>query len=83
MRNHARCIVLQNEPNRLVIKDIGPWDQYPTVTNDAEWVVEQLANCLHGRTLLYMDSEGTIDQLVVVNGKFAGFAPGLGIGEKL
>jgi hypothetical protein len=53
----------------------GHGNRHPTVTNDAEYVVEQLAARLGDRLLLYFDSEGDLDQLVVRNGKFAGFAP--------
>ena len=60
----------------LVIKDIGPWDVYPTVTNQAETVVKQLAPGLDGRRLEYIDSEGQQDELLVKDGEFAGFAPG-------
>ncbi len=61
----------------LVIRDVGPWDRHPTVTNDAEAVVVHLARTgyLNGRRLLYYDSEGNLDELRVVNGRFAGFIP--------
>jgi hypothetical protein len=42
----------------LVIRDIGPWDSHPTVTNAAEEVVADLAKRLGGRRLFYYDSEG-------------------------
>ncbi len=64
----------------LVIKDLGPWDQHPTITNDAEGVVAELH--LRGvlpadRRLLYYDSEGQLDEILLdVAGCFAGFAPG-------
>jgi len=63
----------------LVIRDVGPWDQHPTVTNDAEWVVEELVaagRLQPGMRLYYYDSEGALDELLVANGRFAGFAPG-------
>ena len=47
---------------RVVIRDLGPWDQHPTVTNDADAVVHDLtsvAKIVDGDTqLLYYDSEG-------------------------
>lgn len=61
----------------LVIRDVGPWDQHLSVTNDAEYVVEDLVKAgrlPEGRELHYYDSEGVLDRLVVKNGKFAGFA---------
>jgi hypothetical protein len=37
--------------------------------------VEELAPILNGRRLEYIDSDGRRDQLLVKDGKFAGFAP--------
>ena len=59
----------------IVIADLGPWDCFPTVTNAAEEVVKRLAPILRGRRLEYYDSEGERSQLLVKDGKFAGFAP--------
>jgi hypothetical protein len=82
MNHRARYAVieddlLQEEP--LVIQDVGPWDRHLTVTNDAEWVVEQLVREGHlppGRRLFYIDTDGQKDELLVKDGRFAGFAPG-------
>lgn len=63
----------------LVIKDVGPWDRYLTVTNGAEQVVADLVamgKLPLGRKLLYYDSDGVLDEILIVNGKFAGFKPG-------
>ena len=68
---------IQEQP--LVIRDVGPWDRYPTVTNAAESVVKELVASGHrppGRKLLCYDSEGELDELKVKDGEFAGFAPG-------
>ena len=75
MRCANYTIVAENE-KELVIMDVGPWDQYPTITNSAEEVVEQLAGRLNGRRLMYYDSDNQLDQLLVKDEKFAGFAPG-------
>lgn len=80
--NRARYVIvdddfLKSEP--LVIRDIGPWDQHPSVTNDAEAVIEELAaagNLPNGRRLFYFDSEGQKDELIHENGRFVRFAPG-------
>lgn len=61
----------------VVIRDVGPWDRHLTVTNGAEEVVIELAPMLQGRRLEYYDSDGNRDQLMVRDGKFAGFAPSL------
>ena len=72
-RSHYR--IVEDGPDVLCIEDLGPWDQYLTVTNDAENVVQELAPRLKDRTLEYIDSDGQRDRLLVANGKFAGFKP--------
>jgi hypothetical protein len=72
-------IVASNE-KRLLIRDLGPWDKFQSVTNAAESVVEELViagRLLPNQKLLYYDSEGRVDELLVKDGKFAGFAPGM------
>lgn len=76
--------IVSEDQDCVLIKDLGPWSQHPTVTNAAEEVVEQLVPMLNGRRLEYYDSEGQRDQLLVKDGKFAGFAPArLGRVERL
>lgn len=70
---HANFVIIAIRTDRLVIRDVGPWSKFPTITNDAEWVVEQLAPRLADRILLYVDSTGDTDQLLVRDGKFVGF----------
>lgn len=67
--------IVSEDQECVVIRDIGPWDQCPTVTNAAEEVVKQLEPILKGRRLEYYDSEGQRDQLLIKDGRFAGFAP--------
>ena len=67
--------IVEETEELIVIRDLGPWDCFPTITNGAEEVVESLALLLKGRRLEYYDSEGNRDQLLVKDGKFAGFAP--------
>lgn len=80
--NHARYVVVEDDfiqQDPLVIRDVGPWDKNHTITNDAEWVVQDLIakNQLpEGRRLFYIDSLGHKDELLVVGGKFAGFKAG-------
>jgi len=77
---HARYAIVEDDflqKDPLVIRDIGPWDQHPSVTNDAEAVVQDLKLRLPpGRRLFYYDSEGQRDEIVIEDGCFAGFAPG-------
>ena len=67
------------ERKRLYIRDVGPWDKFPTVTNGAEEVVDALVKSHileDGYRLLYYDSDGNLDELLVKDGLFAGFNPG-------
>ncbi len=72
----ANYVTLYDGPKVLLIKDVGPWDRYPTITNDAEAVVEELLPVLRGRRLEYVDSDGSRDRLVVEGGRFSRFLPG-------
>lgn len=61
-----------------IIKDVGPWDQYMTVTNNVENVVAELHErgfLPEGHRLFYFDSENNLDEIVVKNGKFVEFKP--------
>jgi len=72
----ANYEVVEVAADHVTIRDIGPWDRHPTVTNDAEGIVDELASRLDGRRLFYYDSEGSLDELLVKDGRFAGFSPG-------
>ena len=73
---HANYRIVREDSDELIIEDVGPWNEHPTITNDAEWVVEQVAPLLRGRLLFYFDSAGDLDRLVVRAGRFAGFVVG-------
>lgn len=70
--------VVENCPERITLKDIGHDRGCLTITNDVEGVVESVVPILGGRRLFYIDSDGNTDELLVENGKFAGFRPGDG-----
>ena len=60
----------------LVLRDVGPWDRFPTVTNDIEHVVSVLiinGTLNPGQRLFYYDSDNHLDELEIIDGKFAGF----------
>ena len=60
----------------LIIRDLGPWNQYPTVTNAAEDTIQWLAEngyLSKGRRVFYFDSEGDLDELIIEDGKFKDF----------
>ena len=71
--------VVESTPTALTIRDVGKWDQHPTVTNDAEAVVGsllRLGRLKPGMRLFYYDSDGRLDELVHDGAAFTGFAPG-------
>lgn len=70
----ANFEILSQTAERVLIRDVGPWNLFSTVTNDAENVVASLAAMLRGRRLEYEDSEGDRWELLVADGRFAGFA---------
>lgn len=73
--NAANFEVVRSDNSTVVIRDLGPWNRHPTVTNDAEQVVEGLGNWLGSRRLLYYDSEGELGELRHDGPRFVGFAP--------
>ena len=63
----------------LVIRDVGPWDKYATITNDVRHVVRKLVmeGLLDpGDRLFYYDSEGQLDEIVIKDGEFWRIKPG-------
>lgn len=83
MTRKANYRIVSAEENRVVIRDIGPWDKFMTVTNAADGVVAELfaegylANANTGvpKRLFYYDSEGQFDELLHEGGVFRGFKP--------
>jgi hypothetical protein len=71
----ANYQLVDSTPEVVLIRDIGPWDKFKTITNAAEQVVSELAPILAGRRLEYYDSSGDRAELLVRDGKFAGYAP--------
>jgi len=72
-------LVQDHAGDPLLIRDLGPWDEHLTITNDPEHVVTKLRSAgmlPFGRRLFYYDSAGILDELVVKDGKFAGFKTG-------
>jgi hypothetical protein len=81
----ANYEIVSSKPGELILRDIGPWNVYQTVTNAAEEVIEQLrqdGRIPDGTRVLYYDSGKTLDELLIRDGRFAGFAPGPRRGEK-
>lgn len=68
--------IIHSSPKLCVIKDVGPWDEFLSVTNDAENVVAELyreAFISNDTMLLYYDSCGQLDRIRHENGVFKRF----------
>jgi hypothetical protein len=71
-------VMVEQTQTRVVIRDLGPWDKFKTVTNAAEDVVAELVadgELKAGQRLFYYDSDGNLDEILIKDGCFAGFAP--------
>jgi hypothetical protein len=75
--------VVEQTETRVVIRDLGPWTNFMTVTNAVEDVVAELAfdgELKPGQRLFYYDSDGALDEIMVewnaFGARFGGFAPG-------
>jgi len=81
MTNHAvfELVNPTEMEGPLIIRDIGHSMGCLSVTNDAEHVVFMLTfkgsmgQLPPGRRLLYYDSDGRLDEILIEGGKFAGF----------
>lgn len=73
----ASYLVTEYADERIVLKDVGPWDQYMTITNAAEEVIAEVQRQygIGNRRVFYYDSEGELAEMLVKEGRFAGFAP--------
>ena len=73
----ANYEVLENTPDHILLQDIGPWGKYMTITNAAESVVQEVDQKygIGSRRVFYYDSENELTELLVKDGRFAGFAP--------
>ena len=79
MTRRANYKIVKEGPGMVVLRDLGPWDKFLTITNAAEEVVQEMINLGRyqpGGRILYYDSEGELTELLVRDGKFSGFAPG-------
>ncbi len=67
MSSHASWEVADDLSTHLVIRDVGLHDRQLTITNDAEWIVEQCGGQLMhpaGKRLFVYDSNGDLDEFV-------------------
>ena len=74
MSIRSNFILVRSDEDAYVISDVGPWDEFMTITNDAERVVDHcLPRMQPGQRLLYYDSEGDLGELIIKNGMFSSF----------
>lgn len=69
---HANFVVLERTHEQITIRDIGPWDQHRSVTNDAEEVIRRLAPEPNQKVFCF-GSDNQLDELVHHDGKFVQF----------
>lgn len=68
--------IVEQTAQAVTLRDLGPWDKYPTITNAAEEVVADLSRkgvIKEGQRLLYYDSENELTELLHKESKFVGF----------
>lgn len=77
MRRKSNYKIVGNTEDRILIADLGPWDEFVSVTNNAENVLEELIKAgvmsVHHR-LFYLDSEGECAEILHKLGIFRGFS---------
>lgn len=69
----ANYEIIEDHSDKLVLRDLGPWNRHLTITNDAECVVAELLERLAGRRLFYYDSDGELTELKIADGRFDGY----------
>jgi capsule polysaccharide modification protein KpsS len=77
MARYANYTIERETDKYILLQDQGPWDQYFTITNDIENVVQRLVEngrLKPGQRLFYRDSEGDLTEAIVKDGEFASFA---------
>ncbi len=63
----------------LIISDMSDTSGGPTITNSAEKIVKELFErgwLEEGRRLFYFDTDNDLDEIIIKDGAFRGFAPG-------
>jgi hypothetical protein len=70
--------ILTNTTQVIVLEDLGPWDTYKTITNEAEAVVKYLfksGQATGTKQIVYCDSDGENTKLNHNGmGNFTGFS---------
>lgn len=74
MLNRSDYMLWRETVGYVIIKDSNKGDM--SVTHDADNIVAELSVFLKGRKLYYYDTDNNLDEIVIRNGKFAGFKTG-------
>jgi hypothetical protein len=74
----ANYEIIEDTPIRMVIRDLGPWDQHKTITENAENVVRDLwlNHKLYDRRLFYYDKQGDFGEIKHNAAQHTGFVWG-------
>jgi hypothetical protein len=76
MSLHANFRISHRNPASIDIIDVGPWDKYFTVTNDAEHVIETLImtwGLTADQRVFCVDSDNSYGELCHDGKEFTGF----------
>ena len=68
--------IVREDESIIILRDLGPWSKYLTITNGAEEVIEELnalGRLTNKKRVLYYDSDGFLDEIAHQDGKFRGF----------
>lgn len=74
----ANFSIVSRTDHYVRLQDLGPWDEYLTITNAAEWVIDQLHHYhdIKDKQVFYMDSDNKTSTLLHDNeGNFIGHSP--------
>ena len=74
--------IVVNKPHIIIVRDLGPHDQFPTITNAVERLIYDLRN--HGylgdsskeKRLGYYDSSDWLDEIIYNSNGFVSFRVG-------
>lgn len=78
MKHGPNFGIVSQQPGGVIIRDLGPWNKFPTITNDAErvlWRVKAEYGLEDSQQLFYYDSDGELTEIRHYKGTFKGFAP--------
>ncbi len=71
----SNYIISINTKEFIFVVDVGPWNEFMTVTNNVEDVLKSLGPVLGNKKLYYEDSEGIFDEILHDGIVFMGFSP--------